>query len=71
MVHALLDVITHDAVVDVPGENIAHGRKAAEAALRAAIPTPADATFDRSTYTGNVSHDGFLGYTSAGARRSS
>jgi ketosteroid isomerase-like protein len=63
MEHALLDVITHDAVVDVPGQNIAQGRKAAEAALRAAIPTPADATFDRSTYTGNVSHDGFLGYT--------
>ena len=63
MVHALLDVIAHDAVVNVPGQNIAQGRKAAEAALRAAIPTPADATFDRSTYTGNVSHDGFLGYT--------
>jgi len=63
MVRAVLDAITHDAVVDVPGQNIAHGRKAADAALRAAIPTPADATFDRSTYTGNVSHDGFLGYT--------
>jgi len=63
MVRAVLDAITHDAVVDVPGQDIAHGRKAAEAALRAAIPTPADATFDRSTYTGNVSHDGFLGYT--------
>ena len=63
MVRALLDAITHDAVVNVPGQNIAQGRKAAEAALRAAIPTPADATFDRSTYTGNVSHDGLLGYT--------
>ena len=63
MVHSLLDAITHDAVVNVPGQNIAQGRKAAEAALRAAIPTPADATFDRLTYTGNVSHDGLLGYT--------
>lgn len=63
MVTALLDAITHDAVVNVPGQNLAHGRKAAEAALRAAIPTPTSATFDRSTYTGNVSHDGFLGYT--------
>ena len=58
-----MTIAPHDAVVDVPGQNIAQGRKAAEAALRAAIPTPADATFDRSTYTGNVSHDGFLGYT--------
>ncbi|HEY1905605.1 MAG TPA: DUF4440 domain-containing protein [Myxococcaceae bacterium] len=63
MVSALLDSITHDAVVNVPGEDIAQGRKAAEAALRAAIPTPTTATFDRSTYTGNVSHDGFIGYT--------
>ena len=63
IVNALLDAITHDAVVNVPGQDIAHGRKAAEAALRAAIPTPTSATFDRSTYTGNVSHDGFFGYT--------
>jgi len=63
MVSALLDSITHDAVVNVPGQDIAQGRKAAEAALRAAIPTPTTATFDRSTYTGNVSHDGFVGYT--------
>jgi ketosteroid isomerase-like protein len=63
MVNALLEAITQDAVVNVPGQDIAQGRKAAEAALRAAIPTPATATFDRSTYSGNVSHDGFLGYT--------
>jgi ketosteroid isomerase-like protein len=63
MVDALLDAITSDAVVNVPGQAIAQGHKAAGAALRAAIPTPASATFERSTYTGNVSHDGLLGYT--------
>ncbi|HZW88454.1 MAG TPA: DUF4440 domain-containing protein [Myxococcaceae bacterium] len=62
-VDALLEAITDDAVVDVPGQDIAQGRKAARAALQAAIPSKGDATFDRSTYTGNVSHDGMLGYT--------
>jgi len=62
-VDALLEAITDDAVVNVPGQEIAQGRKAARAALRAAIPNTGDASFDRSTYTGNVSHDGFLGYS--------